>query len=130
MEIVKIAQEEEVEVNNEKNIVVDDLTDDEEFRGEVRDLAKGENKLQLKDFDPDESFFSEDEEEVKKDDVIQNQKETHAFRLNKGSFMTEMENYLMHSGFEERETKKADQLYLGPIDSKISRRMYNPKEIM
>ena len=72
MQIVKIAQDEDVEVNNEKNIVADELTDDEEFRGEVRELAKGENKLEMKDFDPEDSYFSEDDEEVKKDDIKAN----------------------------------------------------------
>ena len=132
MMVIKAAQGENADEDKLQDIIAGELTDDEEFQEEVKHLAERTNSQlkQMKEFDANDSYFSEDEDDLNKDEIKKWQRETHEFEFRKGSFMTETEHYLMHSGFEERETKKADQLHLHPIDSKISRKMYNPKEIM
>ena len=74
------------------------ITEDEEFNTELKNLAAGEFNLsvpnQIKAFDPDASYFSEDEEEVENDDIKQWQKETNDDKFTKGSFLTPTEAWL------------------------------------
>ena len=64
----------------------------------------------MKDFDAENSYFSEDDEDVAKDEIMTWQRETHGMKFNKGSLLDPVEDRLMNSGYEQRETKKADRL--------------------
>ena len=61
----------------------------------------------MKNFDPDDSYFSEDSSELEKDEIKEWQSESHYMRNNQGSLMNKEEAKLMNSGYETRETKKA-----------------------
>ena len=64
--IVARRQGEKSEINNKDDIIAD-LTDDEELAQELRDLATGKLKLSqeppgfMAAFNPDDSYYSEDE---------------------------------------------------------------------
>lgn len=118
------------------------------MQGQIRDLSLGKVKaadesnqratpLALKppsyydqSFDPENSYFSEDGSDAEQDEIIQWQKETMQFRFTKGDFIDPVERMLMESGFETRETKKAEKLKLDTIGLKVNRKFYNPKEIL
>lgn len=58
------------------------------------------------------------------------QKQTHDDKFTKGSFLTQTEAWLMNSGFETRESKKASRLLDKPLDLKVSNKAYNAKDII
>ena len=64
----------------------------------------------MKEFDPDNSYFSEDDEDLAKDEIGTWQRETHGMKWNKGSILDPVEDRLMNSGYETRETKKANRI--------------------
>ena len=131
--MLAIAQGQKPEVTVEDDML-SDITEDEEFKREFKQIAKGEYNLTvpttIRAFDPDESYFSEEEDEVAKDAVISWQKETHDDKFTKGSFLTQTEAWLMNSGFTTRETKKANKLMCNAIDPRVENKVYNPKDIM
>lgn len=51
------------------------------------------------------------------------------FKFSKGDFIDPVERMLMESGYETRETKKAEKLdlKLDSIGLKVNRKFYNPK---
>ena len=86
-------------MDNEEHLI--EFSDDEELQKDIKDLATGKataKKSEVfnpweknKDFDAEDSYFSEDEEELEQDEIKAWQKETHQFRFNKGDFMDPVE---------------------------------------
>ena len=51
-------------------------------------------------------------------------------KFNKGSLLDPVEDRLMNSGYEQRETKKADRLELNTIGTNIHSKLYTAKDIL
>ena len=133
--IVGLAQGQLIEPNTLDD-VDGNITDDEEFNEEVNNLALGNLGLidptsnRIKAFDPDDSYFSEDDEELDKDEVKKWQKESHFDKYAKGSMMSDLERFMMESTFTHREQKKANKLKLDNLGDKIHAKIYNAKDIL
>jgi len=55
------------------------------------------------------------------------QAEAYQFKFHKADFLDPVERMLMDSGYESRETRKANRIPLEGFTSKISKKIYNPK---
>lgn len=132
-QIIAINQGEKAEHKIEDDIL-SQITEDEEFNTELKNIAAGEFNLSvpknIKAFDPEASYFSEDEEEVENDDITKWQKETHDDKFTKGSFLTPTEAWLQNSSYVTRETKKANMIPLRALSTRVEKKAYNAKDIM
>ena len=113
-QIIAINQGEKPDYKIEDDIL-SQITEDEEFNTELKNLSVQKN---IKAFDPEASYFSEDEE-GENDEITKWQKEMHDDKFTKGSFLTPTEAWLQNSGYVTRETKKANMIPLKALNTRV-----------